>query len=98
MLVAQGQLPIRGGRERGRYGAGVHRLCARPGCSAPATASLSYEYAARQAWLDDLDQDRNPHAYDLCAEHADRLVVPQGWECDDRRSDEQPLFHVPVAS
>jgi hypothetical protein len=75
----------------------VHRLCARPGCSAPATASLSYEYGARRAWLDDLDDERNPHTYDLCAEHANRLVVPRGWERDDRRSDEQPLFHVPVA-
>jgi hypothetical protein len=76
----------------------VNRLCARTGCATPATASLSYHYAARQVWLDDLDEAHDPHAYDLCAEHANRLVVPRGWESDDRRSDEQPLFHVPVAS
>jgi hypothetical protein len=76
----------------------VNRLCARIGCRAPATASLSYQYATRKVWLDDLDEAHDPHAYDLCAEHANRLVVPRGWKRDDRRSDEQPLFHVPVAS
>jgi hypothetical protein len=76
----------------------VNRLCARTACPAPATASLSFEYAARHVWLDDLEEVRDPHAYDLCSDHANRLVVPRGWDCDDRRSEEQPLFHVPVAS
>jgi hypothetical protein len=82
---------------RPRYGADVHRTCLRTGCSAAATASLSYEYAARHAWLADLDDQRDPHTYDLCADHADRLVVPRGWTRDDRRSDMRPLFHVSVA-
>jgi hypothetical protein len=73
------------------------RTCDRPLCSAPATASLSYDYSARHAWLDDLDDEVDPHAHDLCAEHADGLVVPRGWTRDDRRSSLRPLFHAPVA-
>jgi hypothetical protein len=61
------------------------RLCARPGCAAPATASLTYEYASRTVWLDELLAEPDPSAYDLCSTHADNLRVPQGWTRDDRR-------------
>lgn len=61
------------------------RLCARPGCGAVAAASLTYEYAGRTVWLDELAPEREPSAYDLCAAHADNLRVPQGWTRDDRR-------------
>jgi uncharacterized protein DUF3499 len=67
-------------------------------CSGPATASLTYDYAGRRAWLDDLDEEHDPHAYDLCADHADGLTVPRGWVCEDRRSAERPLFHVETAA
>lgn len=67
-------------------------------CSGPATASLTYDYGGRRAWVDDLDDAHDPHAYDLCADHADRLTVPRGWECEDRRSAVRPLFHVPAAT
>ncbi len=73
------------------------RCCDRPVCAGLATASLTYDYTGRRAWLDDLDDDREPHAYDLCTEHADRLTVPRGWACDDRRSPVRPLFHVQAA-
>jgi len=73
------------------------RTCDRPVCSGPAIASLTYDYGNRCAWLDDLDDEHDPHAHDLCAEHADGLTVPRGWTCEDRRSEFQPLFHVPVA-
>jgi hypothetical protein len=73
------------------------RTCERPACAAPAVASLTFDYATRAAWLDDLDDDHDPHAYDLCADHAERLTVPRGWTCDDRRCREPRLFHVPVA-
>jgi hypothetical protein len=66
-------------------------------CAGPATASLTYDYAGRRAWLDDLDDDRDPHAHNLCTEHADGLTVPRGWACEDRRSAVRPLFHVPAA-
>jgi hypothetical protein len=53
---------------------------------------MSYGYTARTAWLDELQPERTPAGYDLCADHADRLRVPQGWELADRRAAEQPLF------
>jgi len=62
------------------------RLCAHNGCDARATAMLSYNYAGRIAWLDDLDDQPVPPGHDLCAAHADRLGVPLGWEREDRRT------------
>jgi hypothetical protein len=44
-----------------------------------------------QVWLDGLAPDRDPHAYDLCGRHADRLTAPQGWHVRDRR----PTAHQP---
>src|SRR5439155_430062 len=32
----------------------MSRLCSRPGCSSAASATMSYEYASRTVWLDDL--------------------------------------------
>lgn len=37
-------------------------------------------------WLDDLTASRDPHDYDLCERHTDRLSVPNGWRLEDRRS------------
>lgn len=61
------------------------RTCAKPGCSSAATASLSYDYAGRTAWVEVLDPESHPMAYDLCSDHADALKVPQGWAFTDRR-------------
>ena len=69
------------------YGAVMFRprLCARPGCGAPGTAVLTFEYASRTVWL--LDQgDPDPAAIDLCARHADKLGPPRGWTGHDRRA------------
>lgn len=63
----------------------VSRLCARPGCSSPASATMSYGYASRTVWVDDLAPEADPNAYDLCPVHADRQSVPQGWNRTDRR-------------
>jgi hypothetical protein len=68
------------------------RLCSQTACSRPAAATMTYGYTARTAWLDELEDDRTPAGYDLCADHADRLRVPQGWELADRRHAAQPLF------
>ena len=46
---------------------------------------MTYGYRAKIAWLDDLDPEHAPSGYDLCAEHADTVRVPQGWERADRR-------------
>ena len=47
--------------------------------------TLTYQYSHAQVWLDDLAPERDPHAYDLCDRHADRLTAPQGWQVRDRR-------------
>jgi len=64
----------------------VNRLCSRPGCASPAAATLTYNHARSAAWLGDLPAEREPHAYDLCAIHADGVSVPCGWKLDDRRT------------
>jgi hypothetical protein len=30
--------------------------------------------------LGPLSQKSEPHSYDLCAKHAERMSVPQGWQ------------------
>jgi hypothetical protein len=69
------------------------RQCSRPGCAAAASATMTYDYRSRTAWLDDLAHEPDPNNYDLCPAHADRLAVPRGWERMDRRvTAVRPLF------
>jgi len=70
------------------------RQCSRTGCCEPATVTLTYQYGRALVWLDELLADRDPHAYDLCDRHAERLSVPNGWRLDDRR----PLRLMTIAS
>ena len=63
------------------------RQCSRPGCAEPAAATLTYVYARQSAFLDELSLERDPHGYDLCARHADRVRVPNGWQLANRRSE-----------
>jgi len=69
------------------------RQCAHTTCIAEADACLRFDYSARAAWLDDLETAESPEAYDLCAVHADGLVVPVGWSRTDRRVSARSLFH-----
>jgi hypothetical protein len=62
-----------------RYGPHHRRLCARPGCGAPAAATLRFQPTQREAWLVDLDDDAARTEGDLCARHAAGLVLPRGW-------------------
>ena len=64
----------------------MNRQCSRTGCAATATSTLSYQYGSALVWLEDLAAERDPHCYDLCARHTDRLSVPNGWRLEDRRS------------
>lgn len=64
----------------------ANRQCSRSGCSDVAAVTLSYHYATSQVWIDHLTPERDPHMYDLCDRHADRLSVMRGWHLDDRRS------------
>ncbi|MFV0309037.1 MAG: DUF3499 family protein [Desertimonas sp.] len=61
------------------------RQCSRSGCAEAAAVTLTYHYGRSQVWLDELTGERDPHAYDLCDAHADRLSVPVGWHVLDRR-------------
>jgi hypothetical protein len=62
----------------------VSRLCAKPGCDRPSTATLSY--AESTVWLEDLAAEAHPMVHDLCDVHADTVRVPRGWELRDQRS------------
>jgi hypothetical protein len=61
-------------------------VCQRAGCQRSASVTLSFRYDARQASLVDLSAQKHPADYDLCAAHADLLIVPRGWERLDRRT------------
>lgn len=56
------------------------RRCSRTGCKAPAIATLTYVYADSTAVLGPLATSAEPHCYDLCSGHAERLTAPRGWE------------------
>jgi hypothetical protein len=55
------------------------RPCSRQTCHEPAVATLTYVYADSMAVLGPLSAKAEPHSYDLCEHHADRLSAPQGW-------------------
>lgn len=77
----------------------MNRLCARPGCSERATATLAYDYRNRVVWLDSLAYEVDPANHDLCSRHADRLSAPQGWKLHDLRAPVvEPLFRTARAS
>lgn len=63
----------------------VSRQCSRTGCAESAAVTLTYNYERQQVWIDALLPEREPHVYDLCERHADRMSVPHGWHLDDRR-------------
>ncbi|MBM7051428.1 DUF3499 family protein [Rothia sp. ZJ1223] len=56
------------------------RLCSRQTCTREAIFTLTYAYADSTAVIGVLSTHREPHAYDLCEFHADRLTAPQGWQ------------------
>jgi hypothetical protein len=55
------------------------RPCSKVACLEQAVATLTYVYADSMAVLGPLSRVAEPHSYDLCEKHADRLSVPQGW-------------------
>ncbi|MFN8189361.1 MAG: DUF3499 domain-containing protein [Nocardioidaceae bacterium] len=56
------------------------RRCSRTACGRPAVATLTYVYADQTAVLGPLALYAEPHAYDLCDLHSERLSAPRGWE------------------
>src|SRR5690606_17591780 len=49
-------------------------------CGRPAVNTLTYVYADQTAVLGPLATLAEPHAYDLCEAHSERLSAPRGWE------------------
>ncbi len=58
----------------------IARLCSRNGCGVPAVATLTYVYQDQTAVVGPLATFAEPHTYDLCPPHAERLTVPRGWD------------------
>ena len=56
------------------------RRCSRSACGKTAVATLTYVYADSTAVLGPLATYAEPHCYDLCAAHSQRLTAPRGWE------------------
>ncbi len=56
------------------------RRCSKPSCTRPAVSTLTYVYADSTAVLGPLATYAEPHCYDLCAPHSERMTVPRGWE------------------
>lgn len=69
------------------------RRCSRAACGSSAVATLTYAYVESTAVLGPLSPFVEPHSYDLCAAHADRLTVPRGWAVV--RVEGEPVPHVP---
>lgn len=56
------------------------RRCSRSGCTKPAVATLTFAYSDCTAVVGPLARSREPHTYDLCADHAANLTAPKGWD------------------
>ena len=60
-------------------GGAMGRGCSRGGCRRRAVMTLTYIYAESVAVVGPLATFSEPHAYDLCEMHGNRLTVPNGW-------------------
>src|SRR5215831_6595349 len=73
----------RAGEASGRHERGgslSSRRCSRPTCKRDAVCTLTYVYRDSTAVLGPLAAYVEPHCYDLCSAHADRLTAPRGWD------------------
>ena len=56
------------------------RRCSKPAWTRPAISTLTYVYSDSTAVLGPLATYAEPHCYDLCQVHSERMTVPRGWE------------------
>ncbi len=56
------------------------RVCSKVACSREAVSTLTYVYADSMAVLGPLSSRQEPHSYDLCVKHSERLSAPRGWQ------------------
>lgn len=82
-------------RRHQREGMICLRHCSKPNCEQPAVATLTYDYRASTVVLGPLATVAEPHAYDLCMEHAQSLTVPRGWQVIRLQTDFEPAAPGP---
>ncbi len=84
MLAPDGEGPRRGSTGERDRAASVpdvsRRRCSKPSCTQMAVSTLTYVYADSTAVVGPLATYAEPHCYDLCQMHSDRLTAPRGWE------------------
>jgi hypothetical protein len=68
------------------------RLCGRPGCDEPATATFTFNSKLQAVWLDHFGETPASAGH-LCRRHADMLTPPRGWELHDRRDLARVIDH-----
>jgi hypothetical protein len=56
------------------------RPCSKATCNNQAVSTFTFVYADSMAVLGPLSTKAEPHSYDLCVKHAERLSAPQGWQ------------------
>lgn len=56
------------------------RPCSKVACTNTAISTLTYDYRDSMAVLGPLSRKAEPHTYDLCEKHSERLSAPQGWQ------------------
>lgn len=59
---------------------GHPRRCSRPSCGRQAESTLTYVYADSIAVIGPLATVAEPHSYDMCQVHGQRMSAPKGWE------------------
>ena len=62
-----------------RRPSGSGRRCSKSGCNATAAKTLIYIYSDSTAVLGPLSTYSEPHSFDFCDAHSERLTVPRGW-------------------
>jgi hypothetical protein len=67
------------------------RRCSKPSCSKRAVATLTYVYADSTAVLGPLATYAEPHCYDLCEDHSQKLTAPRGWDVVRLAADPEAL-------
>lgn len=68
----------------------IARKCSKPACGAKAVVTLTYVYADSTAVVGPLATTAEPHSYDLCTRHSERLTAPRGWEIMRLAPDQVP--------
>lgn len=63
----------------------MSRSCARLGCSAPATVTLTFDGLRRIVWIAPLAEAAAYSAGDLCRRHVERFSAPRNWDVHDLR-------------